>query len=58
MWVSRFCDCVSSFYVLQGLGRCLFPTYHSRRVLLPYVPEKVALTPPGDIKSGGAVESV
>jgi len=41
----------------QGLGRCLFPTYNSTRVLLPYAPEKVPLTP-GDVKSGGATESV
>jgi len=41
---------------IYGLGQWLFPT-HTRRVLLPYLPEKLPSAPCGG-KSGGAAESV
>jgi hypothetical protein len=42
---------------IYGLGRCLFPVYHSRPVLLPYPAEKVS-SRPAALRSGSAAEFV
>ena len=44
-------------FVLQALGRYLFPVHQSRLILLPFPAEKASLGP-GALKSDNAVDSV